>query len=215
MRKSSTLSIITIGVVFAIIGIVVIARGSIATNDKISIPALQMYSELYEDEELSESERTILNLLSSGEKTLKNNQKKESYIQRTYVKYLKDYFCRPEIDLSKTCTSEVEKIIVHMFAVMNVEKETDLNKMSLDGRGVVLQLFEQLYKLCGLKLVHNLRGNIIQISDISGNFIYSYRPVNPVRIHLKELIILLTAMTGLFSLVVIIARKNQLFMKEV
>lgn len=216
MSKSGMLPIITICVLLTIISIVVIARGSFAANDKFSILTIQSYNEIVYDHELNESERTVLCMLVNADKLLIQEQKKETYIEKTYVKYLKDYFIRPKTELSKSCAYEAREIIINIFTVLSYEKETSIRNMSLDGKGTVTNLFEQLFDKCGLKLVHNLSGNIIKVSNAKGYLIFEKENwAKPLKFYFNDFMIILVIIMILISFGAIIARRNQLFIKEV
>ena len=62
MSKSSALPIITICVLFTIVSLVIIARGSFAAKDKFSIPTIQNYNNIAYDHEINETEGTVTNL---------------------------------------------------------------------------------------------------------------------------------------------------------
>ena len=216
MSKNGTLLIITICVSFTIISLVVIARGGFAANDKFSIPTMQNYNDIVYDLELNESERTVLYMLINADKLLIQEQKKETYIENTYVKYLKDYFIRPKTELSKSCAYEAQEIIENIFTILRYEKDTSIKNISLDGKGTVTNLFEQLFNICGLKLVHNLSGNIMKISNAKGFIIYENEVwVKPLKFYFNDFMIILAIIMTLISFGTIIARRNQLFIKEV
>lgn len=65
-------------------------------------------------------------------------------------------------------------------------------------------------------LKSNLSGNIIKILDSKGHIIYeNVTWVKPPRFYLNNFMIILAIITAFFSVGVIIARRNQLFVKEV
>ncbi len=204
MRKRNMPPLILICTLIAILCIPVVARGSINTKAR-SIPTLAGYTNLIEDSGINESERIVLNMLNSI-----------SLDKDIYVKYLNEYLSNSEVDLGREDAYEAIDKIEDMIAIMNLEKKSNIEEMSLDGRGVSILLSEQIYKICGLKLVHNIQGDIITISDTTADtFLYvNDNTNNEVSFHLYVLVIILLVLAILLGLCIFITRKNQLYVKD-
>lgn len=203
MRKRNMPPLILICTLIAILCIPVVARGSINTK-AMSIPTLAGYTKLIDDNGINESERIVLNML--------NSISSDNVI---YVQYLNEYLSNSKVDLAREDAYEAIDKIEDMIAIMNLEKKSNIEEMSLDGRGVFILLSEQIYKICGLKLVHNIQGDIVKISDAADNFLYvNDNTNNEVSFHPYVLVIILLVLAVLLGICIIITRKNQLYVKD-
>ena len=208
--------IITISILIAIVSIVIIARGSLKTNEWKSIPTISSNIVLVEDNGLNESEKRVLTILSDWIELPNNPLDKDNDTYTIYLNYLKEYLSSSEVELSTYKALEMEDLIKSRNEIMYLEKESDINKMSFDGREVTIYIFEQIYELCGLKLVFGTERDIEQIADLSGNVIYlKANPLQQTGFQVDALVITLTSILTLFGICIIIAKKNQLFVKGV
>lgn len=216
MNKYSILPVITISFLIAIFAIVIIAKGSLKTYDEISIPVLSSNQEqLLDNEELNTSERSILSKLMSGIEWFDDQQVLDSSINSTYIKYLKEYLSKPGIDLDIMIASEVEDQIKSLYSIMYMEKQSNFKHMSVDGRGVAIYLSKQIYELCGLNISFGMEGDIVQISEGTGNVMYNKeKSKNQVDFQLNTLLITFGCVIMLLSICIIISKKNHLFLKE-
>jgi hypothetical protein len=207
--------LITISILFTIVCIITIARGSLITNDDISTSTRASNVEFSKNNELNESEKVVLVMLANGVKFFEEQQSIKDNKLSIYVRYLKEYLSSSGVNLSTVEAKEIINKIISMNAVYFLERETDLKKMSLDGRGMLINISEHIYELCGLRLIHNMQGDIVQISDTTGKYIYvNDNPMEQDSFHMKILIIILSTLAILLSICIIIAKKSQLFMKD-
>lgn len=215
MSKHIMPPLISVCVLFFIVCIEIVA-GSLGTKDDISIPVISGNNEISENSELNESEKVILNMLSSRI-LLKDTKSITADNEYTiYVKYLHNYLSSTGVTLSSSKAYEALNKIIELNAIINIEHVSSFNKMSVDGKELALNLAQKIYDLCGLKLNYDIHGNINQILDQSGNFIYqNENTVQNTGIQFKALMITLVVIMILLGLCILIARKNQLFIKEV
>ena len=214
--KRFLLPIITICVITMIMCIVVIARGILNTSDEISIPVLHSNTMLFDDRELNASERVVLTMLLGGIGQSGNLEDNRHDNNTIYYESLERYFSSYNVNLSITNRQKAVDYIKELNEIVSLEKESDMKKMSLDGRGVAIYLSEQIYELCGLKLEHNLQGDIVQITSQSDNFIYlQANPNKQAGFQPYALMITLVIILTLLSICIIIAKKNHLFVKDV
>lgn len=212
--KRFILLISTICVMTAISCIVVIAKASVLT-EKINIPVQTNSYGLFETDEFNTSERAVLTLLHNGIEETHIQNVQEDTIPTTYFKYLEEYLGSSGVDLSASKVTEVEAQIQNLNEIMNLEKESDFKKMSLDGRGMAIFLSQQIYELCGLTLTYSILGDIEQITETSGQVIYQKEnPIRQAGLHINALVITLIVMVILLILCIMLAKKNQLFAKE-
>lgn len=213
-NKQAILTIMTTCVMLAIISIVTIARGSMKTKEPESVPSMSSYIELPQDYGLNISERRVLMMLSDWKELHNETVDLENNTNVVYFNYLKEYLRRSEVVLSTDKAREIEDLIRGRNTIMHREKESDVKKMSIDGRKVTIYIFKQIYKLCGLKLAFSSDKDIEQIVDMSGNVIYlKTAPLLQSKIQYNVLAITLTLILTLFGTCIIIARKNQLFIR--
>jgi hypothetical protein len=132
-----------------------------------------------------------------------------------YFNYLKSQLGNNQIDIEKPAADKIIVLIGEMNGIMNLEKNRETDEMSIDGRKVVTYIEKKIYKLCGLNLTSNLKGDIVGITDQAGNDLYIRSQTEPGKFNIYALIITLLTITALMSICVIIARKNQLFSKDV
>lgn len=211
MSKSSALPRITVYALILIVCIIAIARVSLATKDEISIETYAS-KEFIKDSNLNESENVIINMLYNVG-SLSGMQAKN--INDKYVIYLKNYLGSAKVELGRATVDKVVDKINDLIAIIKLEQESDIKKMSLDGRGVAINIIEQIYKLCGLKLEHNIQGDIRQISDAEGNTLYSSNSlIQKEAFDLNSIVIIVAMWACLFTICILIAKKNQLYIKD-
>jgi len=184
-------------------------------QEEVSIPAFSNNIVISDEKELNTPEQEILSMLSSSN-MLPNYNNQENTTNSIFYKTLQEYLSSSEVYLRSNKVHQIEEKIMDLQEIMSSEGETDFTKMSLEGKKVAIYISEQIYEQCNLKLVLNMEGNIEEISESSGDIIYTkYTPVSQDGFQIKVLIIILASMTTLLSICIIIAKKNQLFMKEV
>ncbi len=215
MSKRITLSLLFVCMLLLMVCIEA-AAGSSDTKDEISISAISGNMEILKDDELNESEKIILNMLTGNVQIKDTRQFAEDNEYAVYIKYLHNYLGSPGVTLSSSKAYEVLNKIIELNAIMDIEQEISFSKMSVDGKELAINLSKEIYDVCGLKLTYDIQGNINQIIDKSGRFIYlSEITVQDAGIRLDALMITLAVIMILLGLCIIIARKNQLFMKDV
>lgn len=216
-KKSTMPPILTISILILIISFVMIARGLIQTSyDKVSIPTQSSDSIINDDKELNTSEREVLTMLSSVIK-LPDQVNQGNTINSIYNAALHKYLRSSDVYLTSTQARQVKDKIIDMQGIISFEGKSDFSLISLEGRKVIIYISEQIYELCGLKLVLNMEGIIEQISDLSGNIIYTNLAAStvPESFQMNALVLTLLFIATLFGICTIIAKKNQLFIKEV
>lgn len=205
------LSGITIGILLIIVCIGIIAKiSSLNKADKI----IEAYmNEIHiEDENLNETENAILNILIN---TAFTSNFQSTILKEKYYEYLKRYLNSGEVELGLETLSQLEDRVKDITRIMNLEKESNIKNMSLDSREIVLNTTEQIYKICGLKLVHNLQGGIQKVSDRNGNYFYLGESLFKQEFFDFTIYLsVLAVMLFLFHICLCIAKKNQLFIKE-
>lgn len=214
MSKGSMPPPISLCILLIIVCIVIFGRGRMATKDETNIPAMTIKLTYLEEDELNISEKEVLNMLIRCIYPFLDKKNDKSILHNIYIKYLKDYLSSPGINLTVEKSNAAIDYIIGLMSIMNLEKAHELRNMSLDGKIVAIMLSEKIYQQCGLSLVYNLQGDIIQITDEAGNPLYDYvNSGEQMKIRFNVLAFVLLVIMLLFNVCKIIAKKNQLFMK--
>lgn len=195
---------------------IALLAGSINTKEEMAIPAIADNFELTEDEKLNEAEILILNVLDSAgaEVKIKRTAGTEEY--NTYKNQLKSYFERDNVNVKDSITQDIVNKIIQLNAIMDMENEFDINKMSLDGRELAIRLSQEIYDMCGLKLSYNMQGEIIRITDKTGkDTFFKNSAYGKAEFQGEVLAVTVAAILFLILLCISIAKKNQLFVKDV
>lgn len=193
---------------------------SLNQKQEINIPAISISQEFNEDKQLNESEKLVLSLLTAVFPSPDSSHPKKNGSLGIYEEYLQRYLSSSETRLTSSKTREVLNKIMELEAVLNLEKVNNYNEMSVDGRELAIKISKEIYKACNLKVYYNMQGSITRITDQADNLLYLnpdtlQHTVRDNGIRLDILIITLSVLCILFLLCVMIARKNQLFKKEV
>jgi hypothetical protein len=211
MKRCSLLPIVTLAVFLIITGLAMILRGSLTAKDKPGIFNLQNEKTLQSSSYLDESEKLILASMLGAEESL-GIQTDGEVEKSIYTKYLDILFCRTQVPLSKETANKVLEKINDIEKIAGTEDRRSLNKIALPGRGLIINLLEQIYDLCGIKLVHNLKGDVVEISDGHGDYMYTVSAkIGRKEFYGGEFIFILFTISILFSLCFIMAKKYHLF----
>jgi uncharacterized membrane protein len=206
--------LLSICILFTIVCIGVIA-GRVTTKEEFSIETISANDQILENKQLNESEKVILSLLTSNNNEADTKVSKDSEYE-IYVKNLQEYLSKTEVSLTKEQGNIAARKIVEMNGIMDLEKENDIRKMSLDSREIAISLSKEIYETCGLKLTYNLKGEIIRIYDKAGKFHYlNESQINQSGFQFDALMITLVVIVSLLFICVFIAKKHQLYMKDV
>jgi hypothetical protein len=182
---------------------------SLAAKEERSIETVTNKEEI-QNTRLNDAENAILNMLLSVVND-SSNQLETS----TYEAYLVNYLSGKEIEFSMATAEKVAFRLNDITALKNLENENDIRKMSLDGRGVAIHISKQIYKLCGLKLMYNIRGDIQQLKDSRGNYLFKENTLVQKEVFdINSAVIILAVWMSLLNLCIFIAKKNQLYIKD-
>lgn len=203
-----------LGILIILIGFIAMARVFIHTNyEEADMPADYSSTGIKENAQLDKEERKVLsgiyNVLSLS---VKSGRKDE--LNFIYYQSLEKYLGRPGISLSSNETDKIMGKLKELNDILQFEKETEFTRMSLEGKNAAACILKQIYEKCGLQFNVDYKGKI-GIKDDSGNYFYSNIKVHRTVFHPEALIITLFLILVLFSMSVIIAKKNQLFGRDV
>jgi hypothetical protein len=182
---------------------------SLAAKEERSIETVTNKEEI-QNTRLNDAENAILNMLLSVV-----NDSSSQLETSTYEAYLVNYFSGKEIEFSMATAEKVAFRLNDITALKNLENENDIRKMSLDGRGVAIHISKQIYRLCGLKLEYNIRGDIQQLKDSRGNYLFKENILVQKEVFdINSAVIILAVWMSLLNLCIFIAKKNQLYIKD-
>lgn len=206
--------LLSICMLFTIVCIGVIA-GRVNTKDEISIPTISANDQILKNKQLNESEKVIVSLLTSNNNKTDIKKNKDSEFE-LYVKNLQEYLSKTEVSIKKEQGNIAARKIVEMNGIMDLEKEKDIKNMSLDSKEIVINLSKEIYEACGLNVTYNLKGEIIRIYDKTGKFLYlNESQINQSGFQFDALMITIVVMVLLLFICIVIAKKHQLYMKDV
>lgn len=215
MKKRIIPPIVAICILFFVVCIEVIA-GNTHTKEELNIPLMTTSATLYNNPNLNESEKMILNLLENGVAVsdhLENIKENKDYA--LYLMHLTDHFSATNVDLTSSRAYEAVNKIIDLNRIINLEEESNYQKMSLDGRELAIRLAEQIYELCGLKASYNIHGDLVEIASESGNSLYvKENTVKQTGFQMEALFLTITVLLILLGICLIIAKKHQLFIKD-
>lgn len=210
MKNMNVIRKKTIPILLLIISIVFFARMYQKPKEKISSQAyINILS--VKGEFLNESENNILKILLMTV-PLSNFQSDSGY---KYYQFLLGYLNRPDVELKENTFYEVEDKMNDMIGIINLEEKNEIEKMSLDCRQVAISIREDIYKSCGLKLIHNYKGDIQKVIDSKGNSFNINIKNNKLEVFdFTIFLIILVIWFLLLCVCLYISKKNQLYIKE-
>lgn len=210
--------IITTGILISIFVFIIAARIAMDSDEDQteSIMGISNTSKIPDGKGLNESEQLILALLTRSNGGLEPAFGEEEHTEYDYYNYLKDYFTYSECMLSASELRQLEELIQERDEIFRLEQEKVVSKMSLDARELIIYIEERIYELCGLTITFTVDSQIERIEEHTGNIIYQLS-VSPQQstFHMDIFIIVLLSILVLLGICVAVARKNQLFIKEV
>lgn len=201
----------TLLLLLVILSLATISRVSIKadTVETISLRKFYLHNGNYND-----SEQYVLSMLE-GIPELTNN-KGSGHIKwsEAHINHISKYFEKENIELDKEKLDEISDAIKGSYEILKYEQKRDINRISIDGRNMIIHLYKNIFKSCGLNITYDIMNNIVRIGDKNGKLIYqkdnepSYQPIHIVALLLTLTLILILAVICLY-----IAKKNQIFIK--
>jgi hypothetical protein len=215
IQKEQLYQLFTIILIIIITSTAGIAQFILSPGKKNTEP-LKSQIELFDETGINESEKLVLSTLYT--EIVFSNWQHDQTLNTYYIYFinLKKYFLTDGVDLSKDQCKQVISKIKDMQTIFYLENESNLSKMSVDGRGIAIDLFEQIFDICGLKIYTNMEGEIEEIQDQIGNVMYQNKTsVIPDGFQVYAFISILIIMISLLIISIIIVKKNQLFRRDV
>ncbi len=105
--------------------------------------------------------------------------------------------------------------VMDMQMIIDQEKAGEFMNMSLEGRRLIIYISNDIFELSGLQVTINLDGEIEKITDSTGVLVYSHTQADLSGIQGKGLVIVLSIILFALLVCILIAKKKQLFRKEV
>lgn len=209
MRKKEPTFPMILSVIILISGILFIVERKI-TNETTTVSAMATGT-LSTVDKTNASKAVVLKLMEEMNQTEEKDNN-----NFTYKNYLKNYLKQQNIQLSSEVSIEISEKLLQLLTLMEMEHKTDFKAMSLDSREMGLNLIKDIYKSCGLKLYADYSGQVLKITDRKGNLLYQDKEVmGQEQIRISILIVILTFLLVLFTICFFLAKKNQLYKKDV
>lgn len=155
-------------------------------------------------------------IISIQLKETPNNQFYEStYNLGSYMIFLQEYLRNSEANLSIENESKKEKLLQELMIIGNLEKQNNIQHMSIDGREIAISLLKNIYEIYGVNIEFGMDGEIQMIDDPLGNIIYQNGD-KTIKIELQviHLSIVVFLIFILFCLSLFIARKSKILVKD-
>lgn len=215
LNNFSLLLIITVCFFLTSACFTVITRAGLKTKEEKNIPAISSNISLLEEEGVDGTAGRALTILCKV-MALPGQTGQTPAGEPDYYNLLKEYISKPVLPMTLAKTDQMEDKIEALQDIIDYEENSDFTKMSIDGRRIAIYISKQIFELCGLRLDFSMEGRIEAISDLTGDNIYAKDvSVSKNSIHINALIITVSSLIILLIICIIIARRNQLFVKEV
>ncbi|BCJ96620.1 hypothetical protein acsn021_41890 [Anaerocolumna cellulosilytica] len=209
MREKEAIFRITLSVLFLLTGIFFMVERKV-TNETIAVTAMSSGTQNTLDK-ANISKEEVVKLIDKINLTGgKDNS------EFTYNNYLKNYLQQQDMYLTAEASVKLSEKLLQLMNLLEMEDKTDLNAMSLEGRELGIHLLADIYKTCGLKLYADYSGQVVKITDIKGSLLYQDKETTgQEQLQLKVLLCILIFLLMLFAICILLAKKNQLYMKDV
>lgn len=214
-RRRVLLPMLTVLIMLAIVGTAGITRINLKVNS-LRTPAKPSNISSNEDLKLYISESMLLTALVDDKQVYGSPLMEDNSTYSIFISQLIHYVGTKGSGATFSGSELLEEKITQLISIMNIEKESDFTKMSLDGRAVAIDIAKQIYEICGLRLITSLEGEIVRILDEAGNVLFNNISSAP-SYNFQPLVLVLTfaVIFTLFGINLMIGRKNNLYQKDV
>ncbi len=181
-------------------------------HKETSIPVWSMVSGMDQDVRV-ETEENVINQLEVIVPFLKlqENRRSKEALFDLLLKNLRDQV----IGMSDEKLELLYKRVMDIQMIIKQEKSVEIQNMSIEGRRLIFYIINEIFELSGYQITINLDGKIEKISDSSGELVYSYTQSDLSGVQGKGLVIVLSIIFLALLVCILIAKKNQLFRKDV
>lgn len=140
---------------------------------------------------------------------------KETYQLDSYLIYLKEYIKTSEVKLNTEDESRKEQLLQELKTIANLEKESSIKYMSIDGREIAISLLKNIYNVYGINISFGLDGEIQNVNDPLDNPIYhNVEKTLKTEFQVIHLIIVICINLLLSGLSILISRKSKISVKD-
>lgn len=139
---------------------------------------------------------------------------KEKYKLDDYLIYLQEYIRATKVTLNADDESRKELLLKKLATIAKLEKKSNIQHMSIDGREMAISLLKNIYGVYGVNILFGLDGEIQKVDDPLGNPIYlNAEKTLQIVCQLVYLAIIICINLILFVLSIFISKKNKIFVK--
>lgn len=179
-RKGSAINpgiklMVLTGFVFTILSLLILLRDVEWKHRNISLFVLSgKESEVLTSQykELNTSEREIISMISSSSIVASEGPQSDRDQKEIYSSVLERQLNKNNINLGIDQVKAVRSLLTQLNDVIDGNEDDLLKKRSMISRGVILSVSEQIYEICGLKLIYDFDGNMRLIQDENGTILY-------------------------------------------
>lgn len=111
-------------------------------------------------------------------------------------------------------SNKEEYLLQELLVVSNLEKDNNINNMSIDGRDMAISLIKDIFGLYGLNIEFGMNGEIQKVNDELGNLIYqNVENIKVMKFQVFHLFIVVCVIFLFIILSILISRKSKIIVK--
>lgn len=140
---------------------------------------------------------------------------KEAYKLDSYLVYIQEYIRTSDVKLNTDDEARKEHLFQELKTIANLEKVTNIQDMSIDGREIAISLIKNIYNVYGIDISFGLDGEIQNVKDPLGNSIYhNDEKTLEMEFQVIHLIIVISINLILLGLSIFIYIKSKISVKD-
>lgn len=165
---------------------------------------------------LNQQESNILNTLTEnirfvGMPGMENLSEGKS----EYESFLVQYLGRKQVNLSANTLEQVDSRMKEVNYLLQMENKTKVSELSTDSKEIAVGLTKDIFSVCGLAAGFNPSGELISLSDKSGNLTLTDESSYKKNIN-SGILLLVISIVGILQVVCyILSRKSRIMIKDV
>lgn len=165
---------------------------------------------------LNQQESNILNTLTEnisfvgmpGEENLSGGKSE-------YESFLVQYLGMNQVNLSANTLEQVDSRMKEVNYLLQMENKTKVSELSTDSKEIAVGLTKDIFSVCGLAAGFNPSGELISLSDKSGNLTLADASSYKKNIN-SGILLLVISIVGILQVVCyILSRKSRIMIKDV
>lgn len=165
---------------------------------------------------LNQQESNILNTLTENIRFVGMPGKENpSEGKSEYESFLVQYLGMNQVNLSANTLEQVDSRMKEVNYLLQMENKTKVSELSTDSKEIAIGLTKDIFSVCGLAAGFNPAGELISLSDKSGNLTLADAGSYNKNIN-SGILLLVIAIVGILQVVCyILSRKSRIMIKDV